>query len=137
MMCPQPLSVDPLVTLMAEDSQLWSDLLHVAGAALEFTQLYLYVSYWQFFPSGRPYLDNTVTTTIPVSSPNRSTTVHFPNKLIHTARRTLGPGKSSGRNQSAQYEALLTKSDNFSRVFSPLSSRSAMRGPPTSRSISQ
>jgi hypothetical protein len=38
MMCPQPLSVAALVKLMAEDSQLWSDLLHVAGAALEFSK---------------------------------------------------------------------------------------------------
>jgi hypothetical protein len=117
MMSPQPLSVIALVTLMAEYSQLWSDLLHVAGAALEFTKLNFYVSYWQFETSGRPYLDDTVTTTIPVSSPDRTTTVHFPNKSINTARHTLGPIKSPGRNQSSQYEALLTKSDDFARVI--------------------
>jgi hypothetical protein len=76
MMCPHPLSVDALVTLMAEDSQLWSDLLHGAGTALECNKLYFYVSYWKFEPSGRPYLDATLKTTIPVSSPDRSTTVH-------------------------------------------------------------
>jgi hypothetical protein len=110
------MSVAALVKLMAEDSQLWSDLLHVGGTALEFSKLYFYVSYWQFESSGRPYLDDTVTATIPVSSPDRSTTVHFPNKSVRTARRTLGPIKSPGRNQSAQYNDLLTKSDAFARV---------------------
>jgi hypothetical protein len=117
MMCPHPLSVEALVTLMAEDSQLWSDLLHVAGAALEFNKLYFYASYWKFEPSCRPYLDDTLQTTIPFSSPDRSTTVHFPNKSVGTAIRTLGPIKSPCRNKSSQYDALLTKSDSFARVI--------------------
>jgi hypothetical protein len=38
MMSPSAQSVATLVGKMAEDSQLWSDLLHVAGAALEFSK---------------------------------------------------------------------------------------------------
>jgi hypothetical protein len=90
---------------------------YVAGAALEFSKLYFYVSYWQFKPSGRPYLDDHVQTTIPVSSPDRTKTVHFPNKSIQTAHHTLGPIKSPGRIQAAQYDSLLKKSDALARVI--------------------
>jgi hypothetical protein len=102
---------------MAADSQLWSDLLHTAGGALEFPKLYCYVSFWKFEPSGRPYLDDTIDITIPISSPDRTTTIHVPNKSVHTARRTLGPIKCPGRNQESQYQSLLKKSDEFASVI--------------------
>jgi hypothetical protein len=96
MMSPSSLSVEELVEKMAVDSQLWHDLLHVAGAALEFSKLFYYVSYWRFEPSGRPYLDDNISTTMPMSNPDRTTTLHFINTSVHEARRTLGPVKSPG-----------------------------------------
>jgi hypothetical protein len=50
-------------------------------------------------------------------STDRSSTVHVPNKSVHTARRTLGPIKCPGRNQEAQYQSLLAKSDDFAKVI--------------------
>jgi hypothetical protein len=70
MMEPNASSVESLVSWMTADSQLWSDLFHTAGGALEFPKLYCYVSFWQFEPSGRPYLDDTIDITLPISSPN-------------------------------------------------------------------
>jgi hypothetical protein len=116
MMEPQVSSVENLVTKMSADSQLWSDLLHTAGGALEFPKLYCYVSYWKFEPSGRPYLDDTIDITLPISSPARTMTAHAPNKSVHTPRRTLGP-KCPGRNQESQYQLLLKKNDEFARVI--------------------
>jgi hypothetical protein len=40
MMCPRAQSVETLVSLMAQDSQLWSDLLTASGAALELSKMY-------------------------------------------------------------------------------------------------
>jgi hypothetical protein len=84
--------------MIAQDSQLWSDLLTASGAALELSKMYFYISSWQFESSGKPFLDNTIKTTIPVKSPDRKPTVHVPNRSINLARRTLGPIKCTGRN---------------------------------------
>jgi hypothetical protein len=59
--------------------------------------------------SGKPFLHDKINTTIPVQSPDQKATVHVPNRSVHSARRTLGPIKCPGRNQSAQYEALLKR----------------------------
>jgi hypothetical protein len=117
MMDPQASSVGSLVTRMSEDSQLWSDLLHTAGGALEYPKLYCYVSYWKFTSSGAPYLDDTINITIPIEFPDRTTTVYVRNKSVYTARRTLRPIKCPGRNQEAQYQSLLKKSDDFACVI--------------------
>jgi hypothetical protein len=127
MMSPCTQSVESLVSKMAEDSQLWSDLLTASGAALELSKMYFYISSWKFEPSGKPSLDNSINTTIPVKSPDRSTTVHVPNRSVLSARRTLGPIKCPGRDQYAQYDALLTTSDEFARIIqsSAMSKREA------------
>jgi hypothetical protein len=110
-MSPCAETMELLVSKMAEDSQLWSDLLHAAGAALELSKMYFYISSWKFEQSGKPFLDDAFHTTIPVKSPDRQTTVHVPNRSVNSARRTLGPIKCPGRNHAAQYEALLTASN--------------------------
>jgi hypothetical protein len=94
MMSPRAQSVETLVSMMAQDSQLWSDLLTASGAALELSKMYFYISSWKFEPSGKPFLDDTIKTTIPVKSPDRWSTVHVPNRSVNSARRTLGPIKT-------------------------------------------
>jgi hypothetical protein len=97
MMSPQAQSVETLVSKMAQDSQLWSDLLTASGTALELSKMYFYISSWKFELSGKPCLDDSIKTTIPVKSPDRLSTVRVPNRSIHSARRTLGPIKCPGR----------------------------------------
>jgi hypothetical protein len=117
MMSPRAQSVETLVAKMAEDSQLWSDLLTASGAALEVPKMYFYISSWAFEASGKPFLDNTIQTTIPVQSPDRTSTVHVPNRSVNLARRTLGPIKCPGRNHNAQYDSLLKVSHEFARII--------------------
>jgi hypothetical protein len=117
MMSPCAETVELLVSKMAEDSQLWSDLLTAAGAALELSKMHFYISSWKFEQSGKPFLDDEIHRTIPVKSPDRQTTVHVPNSSANSARRTLGPIKCPGRNQAAQYEALLQVSNEFARTI--------------------
>jgi hypothetical protein len=127
MMSPTAQSIETLVAKMAEDSQLWSDLLTASGAALELSKMYFYISLWQFESSGKPFLDDTIQTTIPVQSADRQSTVHVPSRSVHSARRTLGPIKCPGRDQTAQYDALLKTSDEFARIIqsSAMSKREA------------
>jgi hypothetical protein len=117
MMETQASSVDTLITRMSEDSQLWSDLLHTASGPLKYPKLYCYVSYWKFTSSGTLYLDDTIDITIPIASPDRTTTVYVPNKSVYTAWRPMCPIKCPGRNQEAQYQAMLKKSDDFASVI--------------------
>jgi hypothetical protein len=44
MMSPQAQYVETLVSLMAQDSQLWSDILTASSAALELSKVYFYIS---------------------------------------------------------------------------------------------
>jgi hypothetical protein len=127
MMCQQAQSVETLVSLMAQDSQLWSDLLTASGAALELSKMYFYISSWKFESSGKPFLDDTIQTTIPVRSPDRQSTVHVPSRSVYAARRTLGPIKCPSRNQADQHAALLKTSDEFVRIIqsSAMSKREA------------
>jgi hypothetical protein len=127
MMSPRAQSVETLVSKMAQDSQLWSDLLTTSGAALELSKMYFYISSWKFEPSGKPYLDDSIQTTIPVKSPDRMLTVHVPNRSVHSARQTLGPIKCPGRDQSAQYDALLKTTNELARTIqsSAMSKREA------------
>jgi hypothetical protein len=120
-------SVETLVSKMAQDSQLWSDLLTASGAALELSKMYFYISSWKFEQSGKPYLDDSIQTTIPVLSPDRTSIVNVTNKSVRSARRTLGPIKCPGRDQTAQYVALLKTSNEFPRTIqsSAMSKREA------------
>jgi hypothetical protein len=106
MMSPRAQSVETLVSKMAQDSQLWRDLLTASGAALELSKMYFYISSWKFEQSGKPYSDDSIQTTILVQSPDRTSIVHVPNKSVHSARRTLRPIKCPGRDQSAQSSRL-------------------------------
>jgi hypothetical protein len=128
MMEPATSSVASLVSKMAEDSQLWSDLLHTAGGALEFPKLYCYVRFWQFEPSGRPYLDNTIHITLPISSPDRSSTVYVLNKYVHTARRTIGPIKCPAGIKKHSTTPSLPRVMISPKLSSPCSSQRRKRG---------
>jgi hypothetical protein len=107
MMSPCAQSVTTLVDKMAEDSQLWSDLLKASGAGLELSKISFYISCWKFDTSGRPYPYDTIQTTILVKSPDRTSTQHVPNRSVYLPRRTLGPIQCPGRNQLVQYDSLL------------------------------
>jgi hypothetical protein len=134
-MSPQAQSVETLVSKMTQDSQLWSDLLTASGAALELSKMYFYISSWKFEQSGTPYLDDSIQMTIPVQSPDRTSIVDVPNKSVHSARRTLGPIKCPGRDQFAQYCALLKASNEFSRTINPAPCQKEKRGRPISHFI--
>jgi hypothetical protein len=108
------------------------------GCFARSTSMHFYISSWKFDPSGKPSLNDTIQTTISVQSPDRTTPVHVPNRSVNSARRTLEPIKCPGRNHTAQYDALLTTSDEFARGQSnPAPCRNVRPGLHISHSICQ
>ena len=68
----------PLSTLMErmqDDAQLWGDLLHVSGGALEIPKCNYYVMQWAFSANGCPELDKTVQTQLHLASGDRTSQV--------------------------------------------------------------
>jgi hypothetical protein len=57
-----PLSDTTLLSRMQHDAQLWGDLLHVSGGALEIPKCNYYVMKWKFKGNGLPELDKAIKT---------------------------------------------------------------------------
>ena len=57
-----PLPLQDLIDRMQADAQLWGDLLHVTGGALEIPKCNYYMMHWNFHPSGLLSLDAEVNT---------------------------------------------------------------------------
>jgi hypothetical protein len=58
---PNPLTLNKLVQTMQADAQLWGDLLHTSGRALESPKCNYYVMYWEFNAAGLPSLKADIT----------------------------------------------------------------------------
>ena len=57
-----PMPLAQLIARMQADAQLWGNLLHVTGGALEIPKCNYYVMCWSFKPSGIPELESDVNT---------------------------------------------------------------------------
>ncbi len=112
-----PLPVDTLVTTMQEDTQIWGDLLHASGGALEIPKCNFYVMHWQFDDSGLPRLDAKLDTTIQLENGDRTESVRLRNDSVMQAHKTLGCWKSARRDQKKQETALRARSDNYARII--------------------
>jgi hypothetical protein len=57
-----------LIAIMQAEAQLWGDLLHVSGGAMEIPKSNHYVMKWKFNPSGIPELNADINTILSFSS---------------------------------------------------------------------
>jgi hypothetical protein len=117
---------DTLLARMQDDAhQLWGDLLHVSGGALEIPKCNYYVMQWRFNNQGNPALDRSVQTEMHLKSGNGHTTVTLQNDSVKAAHKTLGTWKSAPRDQLKQYDILFQKSNEYARTIlsSPLTRR--------------
>ena len=112
MLSNDPVPLDTLVAQMQRDAQLWGDLLHVSGGALEIPKCNYYVMQWQFPPDGIPVLNKTVTSQLQLES-GSGTTVTLTNDQIDEAHKTLGTWKSASRTQKKQYAVTLAKNNEY------------------------
>jgi hypothetical protein len=110
---------------MQADAQLWGDLLHVTGGALEIKKCNYYIMKWNFKPSGIPELDSTVQTILHLENGDRTGSVTLTNDAITVAHKTLGTWKSAKRDQKKQIDVLTTKSNEYARsiLASPVTRR--------------
>jgi hypothetical protein len=102
----QPLPLTELIARMQSDAQLWGDLLHVSGGALEIPKCNYYVMRWKFQRSGIPELDSDVSTLLHLENGDRTSSVTLTNDAITVAHKTLGTWKSAARDQKKQIAAL-------------------------------
>jgi hypothetical protein len=119
---PPPSSTE-LVSNAQHDSQLWSDLLHRSGGALELTKSKYHTVSYLFTPSRAPVLQGgQVGPSLCVTSSNASTTMKFQHLSAYTARKTLGCYKEPSGNQQAASKHLLANSNRRARQLatSPL-----------------
>jgi hypothetical protein len=84
-------SLTELVSMAQKDSQLWSDLLHRSGGALELAKSKYHTISYLFTPSGAPVLQGgQAGLNLCVTSGDRSSTMKFQYLSAHTAHKTLG-----------------------------------------------
>ncbi len=75
----QVLPLQKLLTRMQSDAQLWRDLLHVTGGALEIKKCNYYIMKWKFKASGIPELDSDVQTILHLENGDRTGSVTLTN----------------------------------------------------------
>ena len=88
---------------MQDDAQLWGDLLHVSGGALEIPKCNFYAMQWDFKDNGIPELNKTVHMEMDLKAGD-GTTVTLQNDSVGEAHKTLGLWKSALRTQKKQFD---------------------------------
>jgi hypothetical protein len=112
-----PMPLNDLLARMQSDAQLWGDLLHVTGGALETKKCNYYIMKWKFKPSRIPELKSDVQTILHLENGHRTGSVALTNDAITIAHKTLGTWKSAQRDQVKQIEELSTKSNKYARTI--------------------
>jgi hypothetical protein len=114
---PTPMPLHQLIVCMHSNAQLWGDLLHISGGALEISKCNYYVLHWQFQPSGIPMLAKDLNTTLRIENRDRTAVVTLKNDAITIAHKTLGTWKSAARHQKKQVLELTLKSNQYARTI--------------------
>jgi hypothetical protein len=112
----KPMTNEMLMSRMQDDAQLWGDLLHVSGGALEIPKCNYYIMKWKFDDKGAPELDKTVKMKMQLAAGD-GTKVTLTNDSVGEAHKTLGTWKSALRTQKKQYSVLLDKNNEYARVI--------------------
>jgi hypothetical protein len=111
-----PLPLRKLIDRMQSDVQLWGDLMHVSGGALEIPKCNYYMMQWRVQPSGIPTLKTNVDTTLRIENGNQTAIVALTNDAITIAHKTLETWKSAARDQIKQVSVLTDKSTEYSQT---------------------
>ena len=115
---PTPLPPRTLLSGLEHDLQLWGELLHVAGGALELSKTTIHLLTWKFTSEGRPYpADNTdLSITLTCPHTKQSKTIHpDSNSELY---KVLGFHIAMDQNMSTQYDKLLEKSHQIANFIS-------------------
>jgi exonuclease III len=116
MRSPTAIPLATLVSQMQDDAQLWGDLLHVSGGALEIPKCNFYIMHWLFQENGIPTLDKDLHQQLHLEAGDGTKTT-LTNDSVEEAHKTLGTWKSALRTQKKQYEVMLTKSNEYARTI--------------------
>jgi hypothetical protein len=104
----QPMPLQQQIFRMQADAQLWGNLLHILGGALEIPKCNYYVMQWKFKPSGTPELAKDFNTVLHLKNGDQTVIVTLTNNSITVAHKTLG--------QIKQAAILQDKSNKYART---------------------
>ena len=114
----QPLPLSSLLQSIQSDLQLWANLLHLSGGALELSKTELFLMYWKFNKNGTPYLISTADSSISLQDPS-SPTPHTVIASNHNlAYKLLGFHLSPTLSMSVQYNQLYHKAHKIANAIS-------------------
>ncbi|KAI2502879.1 hypothetical protein MHU86_11548 [Fragilaria crotonensis] len=105
-----------ILTRTQQNAQLWNDLLHSSGGALELSKCSCQVLHWWFTNQGAPFLapkQSTHQEVLRVIDRATETTHQLPLLSPYEAHKTLGHYKSPAGTQSEQFRRLKSKSDEI------------------------
>ena len=114
-----PPTPEMLISMLTNDSQLWSDLLWLSGGALELPKCTYHYWNYKFKPVGTPFLQaSQVGPPVVIQTGDRHRQETVPFRSAYNAYKTLGYWKSPSGRQATQFKVLKKKCDNHARIVS-------------------
>jgi hypothetical protein len=112
-----PPTPERLIQLMHQDAQLWSDLLHSSGGALELSKCSYHVIYYNFALSGVPVLQGgQIGPDINIVSGDHTSSHKFKPLAAFTSHKTLGVHKEPAGHQRSSLPAITKNSTTKSSI---------------------
>ena len=113
---------ETILAMTQNDAQIWNDLLHASGGALELPKCVYQLISWRFLHDGRPLMQGGVSShKVQVHScqqDNTSSVQTIPGLSAYTAHKTLGHYKDPNGDQVRQRKELQLKCDNAADFIS-------------------
>jgi hypothetical protein len=87
--------LDSLIKMMAADTQLWNDLLHVSGSLLEVSKRSYHILYFDFRPNGIPFMKGSSDSlSLQLTDSATDTSIQVNAKSAYMTHKTLGHFKA-------------------------------------------
>eukprot|EP00957_Ditylum_brightwellii_P199452 15203467-Ditylum_brightwellii.AAC.1 len=108
------MTVERLLSLIQQDSQLWSKLLWLSGGLLELTKCSYHILHFNLKPDGSPEVNNIPPVqALCIKNATTDDYSHIQYTLVFNPHKTLGHYKAPVGNNKTQYLALKTKAKKY------------------------
>eukprot|EP00957_Ditylum_brightwellii_P076773 5835412-Ditylum_brightwellii.AAC.1 len=112
--CNSDVAIERLLSLIQQDSQLWSKLLWLSGGLLEFTKCSYHILHFNFKPDGSPEVNNILPVQpLCIKNANTDDYTHIQYKLAFNPHKTLENYKAPAGNSKTQYLVLKNKAEKY------------------------
>jgi hypothetical protein len=108
--------LNSLIKMMVADAQLWNDLLHVSGGLLEVSKCSYHILYFDFRPSGIPYMKGSSDgPPLHLTDSATDASIHVANKSAYMTHKTLGHFNAPAGTSATHLKMLVKKTTILSR----------------------